>query len=130
MVIFMEIEIKISSPEPVYKQIVRQISEAVQTGGVKGGYSLPPVRQLAGDLMINSNTVAKAYKQLEQMRVVRGAGRAGTFVEENAAAHIAQNNSVSAKIELDGLLKSFVDRGIPGPEVRILLFDSIEKLRG
>lgn len=126
----MDIEINTSSPEPVYMQIIRQVCEGVRSRDLKDGYSLPPVRQLAADLMINPNTVAKAYKQLEQMRVVRGAGRAGTFIEENAADHIAKNNSASAKFELESLIKSFVDRGISAPEVRVLLFDSIEKFRG
>lgn len=124
----MEIEIDIKSPEPVYAQIVRQIREAVQRGMLQAGHSLPPVRQLAGDLMINPNTVAKAYKQLEGERVVRGAGRQGTFIEENARAQIELSNNQDAQHELDNLLRDLERRGLSKAQIKIILFDQIKKL--
>ena len=126
----MEIEINTKSSEAVYAQIVSQITRAVQGGLLKPGYSLPPVRQLAGDLMINPNTVAKAYKQLEMARVVIGAGRKGTFVADQAKEFIEQNNSQDAKHELGTLLKSFKGRGISIDEISALLFDQINELKG
>ena len=124
----MEIEIDTKSPEPVYAQIVRQIREAVQRGMLQAGHSLPPVRQLAGDLMINPNTVAKAYKQLEGERVIRGAGRQGTFVEENAKAQIELSNNQDAQHELDNLLRDLERRGMTRAQIKIILFDQIERL--
>lgn len=126
----MDIEIDTKAILPVYEQIVRQIRNAVQSGDIKSGYSLPPVRQLAGDLMINPNTVAKAYKLLESQKVIRGAGRKGTFIEDNAGVHIERSNHVDARYELSQLVKSFEGRGMSVKEIRLMLFNHIEKLRG
>ncbi|MBT6031884.1 MAG: GntR family transcriptional regulator [Kordiimonadaceae bacterium] len=109
---------------------MQQIRYAVQEGGLKSGHSLPPVRQLAGDLMINPNTVAKAYKLLESQKVIRGAGRKGTFIEDNAAVHIERSNQADARYELGQLVKTFEGRGMTVKEIRLLLFNHIEKLRG
>lgn len=99
-------------------------------GTLAAGHSLPPVRQLASDLMINPNTVAKAYKQLEVARIVAGAGRKGTFVADHAKVSIEQNNSLDAKHELGALLSSFKGRGISADEISALLFEHINELKG
>lgn len=65
---------------PVFQQVYDQIVAAVQGGRLSAGSRLPSVRQLAGDLGIAPNTVAKAYKQLEADGVVRAHGRRGTVV--------------------------------------------------
>ena len=57
-----EIVVEINAPEPVYEQIVRQIHDGVKAGRLKPGVPLPTVRQLAGDLALNRNTVARAYR--------------------------------------------------------------------
>lgn len=126
---FMKIIIDRNSPLPYYYQVVRQVLSSVQSGDITGGAGLPSVRALAAELNINPNTVAKAYKTLEGMRVVHGAGRMGTFIADNASSHIEQMNTSDAKFELDELLESFDKRGMPPSEIRILLFDNIEKLR-
>ena len=126
----MEIFIDTKSSEPVYAQIVSQIRAAVQQGALKAGHSLPPVRQLAGDLMINPNTVAKAYKMLERERVVRGAGRQGTFIEEDASAQIELGNHQDARHEIETVLKSLKARGLSTTQLKLILFDQIEKVGG
>lgn len=130
MFFFMEIEINTQSTEAVYVQIVSQISRAVQDDKLKPGHTLPPVRQLANDLMINPNTVAKAYKQLEAARVVIGAGRRGTYIADGAKDYITHNNNLDAKVELHNLMKVFQGRGLSGKEMRNLLFDQITQLKG
>jgi len=124
----MEVLIDTKSREPVYAQIVSQIRTAVQTGALKAGCSLPPVRQLAGDLMINPNTVAKAYKMLERERIVRGAGRLGTFIEEDAEAKIELGNHAEARHELDRVIKSLKERGLTTAQLKVILFDQIERV--
>lgn len=124
----MDIEINTTSSEAVYAQIVRQVREAVQAGAVTGGHSLPTVRQLAGDLMVNPNTVAKAYKMLEAQRIVRGAGRAGTFIEDNALVQLELSNNSDAKYELASVLKSLQHRGLNNAQLQQLLLDEVEKL--
>ena len=74
------IHISPGSKEPIYAQIYEQISQAVAKGDLNPGEKLPPVRVLAAELVINPNTVARAYTQLEQAGLVGTKTGAGTFV--------------------------------------------------
>lgn len=67
---------------PIYAQLERAIRFAITTGGLRIGDRLPTVRQLAVDLRINANTVAKVYADLEQAGVVETRRGVGTFVRE------------------------------------------------
>ena len=93
----MEITIVTSSPEPIYEQIVRQVQHGVAEGKLKPGDPLPTVRQLADDLEINRNTVARAYKLLEDRGVILTAGRRGTFVRDEAAHEVHRAKSGRAE---------------------------------
>jgi len=64
------IQISTGSNEPLYAQIMTQISRAIAKGQIKAGDRLPAVRKLASELVINPNTVAKAYMHLEQAKLV------------------------------------------------------------
>jgi GntR family transcriptional regulator len=68
------------SGEPIYQQLIRQIKHAVATGALPAGTQLPTVRQLASDLVINPNTVARAYRELEHEGLLEGVPGRGSFV--------------------------------------------------
>src|SRR6266571_1231934 len=70
-----------SHPMPLYAQLERTIRFAVATGKLREGDQLPTVRQLAVDLRINANTVAKVYAELEREGVVETRRGVGTFVK-------------------------------------------------
>jgi GntR family transcriptional regulator len=67
-------------PTPLYHQLERSIRFAIATGKLAVGDKLPTVRQLAVDLRINANTVAKVYTELERNGVVETRRGVGTFV--------------------------------------------------
>ena len=67
-------------PTPLYHQLERSIRFAIATGRLNVGDQLPTVRQLAVDLRINANTVAKVYTELERSGVVETRRGVGTFV--------------------------------------------------
>ena len=69
-----------ASSEAPYEQVRRQIAEAAAAGIFAPGHKLPTVRQLASDLGIAANTVARAYRELEADGVVETHGRNGTLV--------------------------------------------------
>jgi GntR family transcriptional regulator len=69
-----------TDPMPLYAQLTRAIRFAVTTGKLRIGDQLPTVRQLAVDLRINANTVAKVYAELERSGVVETRRGVGTFV--------------------------------------------------
>jgi len=72
-------------PTPLYHQLERSIKFAIATGKLRIGDQLPTVRQLAVDLRINANTVAKVYSELERSGVLITRRGVGTFVHERPA---------------------------------------------
>jgi GntR family transcriptional regulator len=66
--------------EPIYSQLVRQIKHAVVTGVLAPGTQLPAIRQLASELVINPNTVARAYRELKHDGLLYGMHGRGSFV--------------------------------------------------
>jgi GntR family transcriptional regulator len=76
------IQISPGSDKPIYVQIVEQISEAIAKNELAAGDRLPAVRKLAAELVINPNTVARAYSVLEQAKLVTTKTGSGTFVSD------------------------------------------------
>jgi GntR family transcriptional regulator len=70
-----------ADPTPLYAQLERAIRMAVATGKLSADTQLPTVRQLAVDLRINANTVAKVYMELERSGLVETRRGVGTFVK-------------------------------------------------
>lgn len=73
-------EIDPEDPTPIYAQLERAIRLAMATGRLALGDRLPTVRQLAVDLRVNANTVAKVYAELEKAAVLETRRGVGTFV--------------------------------------------------
>jgi DNA-binding transcriptional regulator YhcF (GntR family) len=79
------LQVDTSSPIPPYEQIRAQIQAMVASGALGAGTRLPPIRQLAGDLGLATNTVGRAYRELELEGMVEARGRHGTVVTGPAA---------------------------------------------
>jgi GntR family transcriptional regulator len=73
-------------PTPLYAQLTRAIRFAIATGRLRVGDQLPTVRQLAVNLRINANTVAKVYAELERAGVLETRRGVGTFVRAQSSA--------------------------------------------
>jgi GntR family transcriptional regulator len=76
------IQISAGSNEPIYNQIAEQVGQAIARGQLSAGDRLPPVRKLAAELVINPNTVARAYEVLERAGLVTTKTGSGTFVSD------------------------------------------------
>src|SRR6185369_10879040 len=72
-----------SSPAPIYLQLMEQVRHAVEVGALKAGDQLPGIRYLAETLVINPNTVAKAYRELEHEGAIELRHGSGAFVTES-----------------------------------------------
>ena len=81
----MNIRISESDGVPIYLQIVNQVKYLVASGRLAPGAEMPPIRVLAERLVINPNTVARAYRELEVAGVVVKRRTAGTFVSDNGS---------------------------------------------
>jgi len=80
----MFLQINPSSALPIYAQIINQIKYLIATGTLMPKNQLPSVRQLAIQLRINPNTVAKAYRELEHEKIIFTRRGQGTFVAQEA----------------------------------------------
>jgi len=96
-----DLRIDTSDGVPIYLQIVDQIKRTVALGRLKPEDPLPSVRQLALDLTINPNTVARAYLELEHEGVIYKRQGQGTFVSAMAAeaSRRERNRIVAALFE-------------------------------
>jgi GntR family transcriptional regulator len=89
---------------PIYLQIVNQVKYLVASGRLEPGEELPPIRTLAEQLVINPNTVARAYRELEIAGVVVKRRTAGTYVSD-AASPLARRQRLKIISErIDALL--------------------------
>jgi DNA-binding transcriptional regulator YhcF (GntR family) len=79
-----------ASGVPPFEQVREGIRAQVESGELAPGHRLPPVRALADSLGLATNTVARAYKELEALGVVETRGRAGTFVAGRGVASAAR----------------------------------------
>jgi DNA-binding transcriptional regulator YhcF (GntR family) len=80
----MDITIDPAAATPPYEQLRLRIAELAANGTLAAGHKLPPVRGLTADLGLAANTVARAYRELEQAGLVETRGRAGTVVTARA----------------------------------------------
>jgi len=94
-----------SSPTPIYAQLDRAIRSAIATGELEQGAQLPTVRQLAVDLAVNANTVARVYAQLERDGILETRRGVGTFVRESPSP---QATRAHRERELRELMHRFI----------------------
>ena len=82
-----------SSGVPIYLQLMEQVKHGIETGALRPGEQLPGIRPLAEELVINPNTVAKAYRELEHEGVIELRHGAGAFVSATARAQEADRQA-------------------------------------
>src|SRR5262247_3276898 len=95
-----------SHPMPLYAQLTRAIRFAIATGRLRVGEQLPTVRQLAVDLRVNANTVAKVYAELERVGILETRRGVGTFVRARQDGMLKRAGKQSREREL----RAFADR--------------------
>ena len=115
----MRIQIDTNFSTPLFKQLMDQIKKAVMDGLLKSGDPLPSIRQLANDLELNHNTVAKAYRILERDSVIQTKGYRGTSIHGDAIQNstVNMNDSITAKLNV--AIKSLRESGATDSEIRI-----------
>ena len=122
----MRIQIDNNLSTPLFKQLMNQIKKAVMDGLLKPGDSLPSIRQLANDLELNHNTVAKAYRILERDSVIQTKGYRGTSIHGDAKQNSTVDMNDSITIKLNETIKSLRESGATDSEIRIV-FSNVMK---
>jgi DNA-binding transcriptional regulator YhcF (GntR family) len=125
----LSVVIRDEDPEAAYQQIARQIRSYIAAGDLAPGIVLPGIRSLASDLAVNINTVARAYRVLEEQGFVRIHDRSGVEV---LAPPRRANRETAAELrgELSGLLARLRQAGLTREEMRRLVDMEIESLSG
>jgi GntR family transcriptional regulator len=111
------IQILPGAKDPIYAQIVEQVARAIASGQLAPGDRLPAVRTLAGELVINPNTAARAYGILEQQGLVHTRTGCGTFVADPKLRDTdsAQLNILNDRI--DNIITQAINLGISHAEL-------------
>jgi GntR family transcriptional regulator len=113
----MRFAINPSSAEPVYAQIARQAREAVARGTLRPGDQLPTVRELAIELLINPNTIAAAYREMERAGLVHTQRGRGTFVAEIQSPASSAERRRQLQKHVEALLTEATHLGLSEEEI-------------
>ena len=122
----MMVIIERDSDEPVYEQIARQVREHVVSGELRPGSPLPTVRTLASDLGVNLNTVARAYRVLEDEGFLHIRDRSGAEVSAPSRRPPADREKL--RQELRGILARMRQAGLSSEHLRRLAEREIASL--
>jgi len=109
-----------SSGVPIYLQLIEQVKHAIETGALRAGEQLPGIRPLAERLVINPNTVAKAYRELEHDGVIELRHGAGAFVSADARPRQMKENVRAGQAIVAAAIGRLRARGLGEEEIRRL----------
>lgn len=118
-----------SSGVPIYLQLMEQVKHAVETGVLRAGDQLPGIRPLAEELVMNPNTVAKAYRELEHEGVIELRQGSGAFIARTAPAKKVADTLRHAQPLVAATVTRLRERGVSDEEIRRLLEAELAKPR-
>jgi GntR family transcriptional regulator len=110
-----------ASGVPIYLQLIEQVKHAVETGALRPGEQLPGIRPLSEELVINPNTVAKAYRELEHEGIIELRQGAGAFVSGTAVTQGRAEKFRGARTIVAAAVKQLRARGVTEEEIRRLI---------
>jgi GntR family transcriptional regulator len=105
---------------PIYLQLMEQIRHAVETGALRPGEQLPGIRPLAEELVMNPNTVAKAYRELEHEGVIELRHGAGAFISANGPARRLTEKLRTMQAVVATTIEKLRANGVTDEEIRRL----------
>jgi GntR family transcriptional regulator len=106
---------------PIYLQLMEQVKHAVETGALRAGEQLPGIRPLAEQLVINPNTVAKAYRELEHEGVIELRHGAGAFVAAGTRPRELADKLRGAQAAVQQTVERLRRQGLSDEEIRRLV---------
>lgn len=114
---------------PLYQQVVQQIRHRILSGQLSGGDEMPAIRTLAERLRVNPNTIARAYRELEQAGLVEKRRTRGTFVSSSPTAMSAKGKREVIEPAIDQLLALSRGLGVDAKELSQWILRRDEELQ-
>ncbi len=114
---------------PIYLQLMEQVKHAIETGALRPGEQLPGIRPLAEELIMNPNTVAKAYRELEHEGVIELRHGAGAFVSAQPRTKKLAEAVRDAQPVVAATVKRLRGRGLTDEEIRRLFEAELAGMR-
>src|SRR5256885_13214279 len=123
----MEFRIEPATRTPIYRQLVAQIREAVARGRLKPEERLPSVRDLSRQLVINPNTVARVYTELEREGILNTRPGLGVFVAQPKSELTRKVRKDRLTCLVDGLLTETVHLGFTAEELLAMITERLQR---
>jgi GntR family transcriptional regulator len=122
--ILTEMDVDFASPVPVYEQIKKRIKHAIARNVLAIDEPLPSIRELAAFLKINPNTVARAYRELQQEKIVGGRAGKGFWVEKKISTeHEEKQKMELLKEDFLKLLEKGIEMGLSPENIKEMILD-------
>jgi len=126
----MRVHIAPNSGVPIYLQIINQVKYLVASGRLTPGDELPPIRTLAEQLLVNPNTVARAYRELETAGIVTSRVGAGTYLTDQVSPLARRERLRILTEDVDALLAQASQLGFEVEEIVTVLRRRDAEMRG
>ena len=116
-----------ASGVPLYLQLMEQIRHGIETGALRAGEQLPTIRKLAEDLVMNPNTVVRAYRELEHEGILDLRHGSGAFVSDSVGGRAKVTRKAQAIVQ--SAIERLCDLGLTVDEMWRLFSNEIAQLR-
>jgi GntR family transcriptional regulator len=116
-----------ASGVPLYLQLMDQVKHAIETGAVKAGDQLPTIRKLAETLVMNPNTVVRAYRELQHEGIIELKHGSGAFISESITGRTRVTRKAQAIVQ--SALERLAELGLTEEEIRRLLENDLAQVR-
>jgi GntR family transcriptional regulator len=117
--ILSELTVDFASPLPVYEQIKKNIKQAIARNIIQESQALPSIRDLAQFLQINPNTVARAYRDLTQEKIISGRAGVGFWVEKSEQMDLKKSDML--REEFGKFTEKAIEMGFSRGQIKELL---------
>src|SRR5438132_1123911 len=125
----MELRIETSGREPIYRQLARQIREAIATGKLAGDEKLPSVRELSRTLVLNPNTIARVYTELEREGILCTRPGQGVYVARPRMELTKKARRDRLLLTLDRFLTEAVHLGFSAGDVTEMVAERVGRFQ-
>lgn len=121
-------DINPSNGVPVYEQVTRQVKFAIANGAYEAGQMIPSVREMARNLAINPNTVARAYRQLQDEQVIETVSGSGIAVSRGAKAVCRTDRTKLIRARISGVLQEAIQSQLSVPEIQQMVTIELQRI--